>query len=313
MRLFFLMIMLCTVGCSSTKKDSIPQETRAVKIDLVFLREIRGDIFNIPLRQPYGLALDYKGNVFLTDAGNNRIIKFDQDLKPLKQIGGFGSSEGQFNTPTFLSFDNGLNLMVSDEKNRRVARFNSQLIYVDQLDFTDEEDPLKFGYPSGVTFTNYGEVWVADRDNNQIVIFNNIGQYSHSLGEFGASGGQLISPEKIIHDELDNFIVCDAGNKRIVKYDSYGSFVTSYKNSEFVYPISVILQKQKIFVLDSELGSIFCLDKNGQMLDEIPSLLLGDKTQLLNPSDFIFLAPDKILIADTDNNRLVLGKLIIEE
>ena len=314
MRIFLMMILLISLSCSSAKKSSAsPQEVSQIKIDLVFEKEIRGVFFNLNMSKPYGLAVDFQKNIYLSDAGNNRIIKFDRDLKPLRQIGGFGSSEGQFNLPTYISFDNGLNMMVSDEKNRRVARFNSQLLYVDELEFTDEEDPLKFGYPSGITFTNYGEVWIADRDNNQIAIFNNIGKYSHSLGEFGASGGQLQSPEKIIRDQQDNFLVCDAGNKRIIKYDSYGSYVQDFKNVDFEYPISVLLYQDKMFVLDSELGSIFCMDKNGQMLAELPSLLLGDKTALLNPSDFIFIAPDKILIADTDNNRLVLGKLIIEE
>ncbi len=45
------------------------------------------------------------------------------------------------------------------------------------------------------------------------------------MGDFGYSGEQLTSPEKIIIDLQDNFVVCDAGAGRIVKYDMFGSFV----------------------------------------------------------------------------------------
>lgn len=314
MRSLLLMVLLMFFGCSSVEKKVIYQEaSQEIKIDLVFEKEIRGDILGVSLSKPFGLALDNYGNIFLTDAGNNRIIKFDSSMNPLKQIGGFGSDEGLFNFPTYISIDNGLNLMVSDEKNQRISRYNSQLQYVDEVLFSDEDDPLKFGVPSGITFTNYGEIWIADRDNDQIAIYNNIGKYSHSLGQFGYSGGQLSSPEKIIRDADGDFLVCDAGNKRIVRYDEYANFIDEYSIYLFEYPTSLTIHDGRLFVLDSYSGSIFCLSKNGQFISEIGSKLLGDKTKLLNPSDIIFISKDKILISDRGNNRLVIGKLIIEE
>ncbi len=314
MRIVCLMIFIVTLGCSSVDEKVIPQETtRQLQMNLVFEKELKGEFFGVPLNKPIGVALDYSGNIFIVDAGNNRVLKFDSKLNPLKQIGGFGASEGNFNFPTYISFDNGLNLMVSDEKNRRIARFNSQLQYVDEILFSDEEEPLKFGFPSGISFTNFGEVWIADRDNNQIAIFNNIGKYSHSLGEFGYSGGQLSSPEKIIRDFNGDFLVCDAGNKRVVRYDEYASFQTEFKHDYFEYPTAITIKDEKYFILDSYLGSIFCLDKNGYLIGEIDSKLLGDKANMFNPSDLIFISEDQLLITDTGNDRVVVGKLIIDE
>ncbi len=314
MRILFLITLLMLLGCSTVEKKVIQQEvSQNVKINLVFEKEIKGSVLGEVLSKPYGLAMNFQGDIFVTDAGNNRILKFDSTLHPLKQFGGFGSDDGHLNFPTYLTFDNGLNLMVSDEKNQRVVRFNSRLLYVDQILFNDEDDPLKFGYPSGISFTNYGETWIADRDNNQIAIFNNIGKYSHSLGQFGYSGGQLSSPEKIVRDRNSDFLVCDAGNRRIVRYDEYANYISEYALDLFEYPQALVVHDNKIFVLDSYSGSIFCLQNNGQFIGEIGAKLLGDKTTLLNPSDLLFISKDKILISDTGNDRLVIGKLIIEE
>lgn len=314
MRIFILIIILLSLGCSTVKKKVAQEElSQNIKINLVFEKEIKGSILGVSLSKPYGLAMDFQGDIFVTDAGNNRIVKFDSALHPIRQFGGFGSDEGHLNFPTYLTFDNGLNLMVSDEKNQRVVRFNSRLLYVDQILFSDEDDPLKFGYPSGISFTNYGETWIADRDNNQIAIFNNIGKYSHSLGQFGYSGGQLSSPEKIVRDKNNDFLVCDAGNNRIVRYDEYANYINEYVLDLFEYPQSLAIHDDKIFVLDSYSGSIFCLHKNGQFIGEIGAKLLGDKTKLLNPSDLLFISNDRILISDTGNDRLIIGKLIIDE
>ncbi len=311
---FFLFAALLLLSCAAVEnKNVLPEISKSFKIDFLFEKEIKGTFYGATLLKPFGLAVDFEGNVYLADAGNNRLLKFDSDFKATRKIGGLGTTEGSFNYPTFITFDNGLNLMVSDEKNQRVARFNSQLQYVDELLFFDEEDPLKFGYPSGISFTNYGETWVVDRDNSQVVIFNNIGQYSHSLGDYGYSGGQLSSPEKIIRDRNGEFLVCDAGNKRIVRYDEYGSYLNEYGRDIFEYPVAIALHNERMVVLDAALGSLIYLSKNGQFLGESGSKLLGDKSQLSNPSDFIFLSNDMILIADTGNDRLVVGKLIIEE
>ncbi len=224
-RWILIVLLLLQAACTKPGKDLLQQVPSGPQpVALLVEKQISGKILNSNLRRPLGLAKDARGNVYLADSGNDRLVRFKADLTPDREIGGYGGQTGLLNRPSFLALDNSLNLMVSDEGNRRVSRYNSQLSFVDALSFYDEDDPLKFGYPSGIAFTDYGEVWVADRDNNQIAIFNNVGKFDRFLGDYGYSGGQLASPEKIARDERGNFIVCDAGNARVVTYDSYGNF-----------------------------------------------------------------------------------------
>lgn len=291
----------------------ISPEIAQSKNFLIFEKEIRGDVLGISLNNPFGLAVDFQGNIYLSDAGNDRIIKFNDSLKPLSQFGGYGAYEGGLNYPTFITFDNGLNMLVSDEKNRRVSRFNSQLNYVDQISLIDPDDPNRFGYPSGIGCTEYGEIWVADREDNQILVFNNVGNFDHILGDYGYAGGQLSSPEKIIRDKNSDFIVCDAGNKRMIIYDEYGNYKFELSSNEFEYPISAAVTKDHYFVLDSPLGEVIQMNKKKEIVAIFGPKLPGDKQLLTNPSDILFLPNNKVLISDSGNNRLVLARLIEEE
>ena len=225
------------------------------------------------------MSVDLKGNLLVSDAGNDRLIRFIPALVPDIDIGGFGQGEGRFSRPTFMTFDNGLNLLISDEKNRRIARYNSQLIYVDEIPFYDSDDPLKFGYPSGVATTDYGEVWVADREKNRIAVFNNVGQFDRFVGDYGYPGGQLSTPEKIISDS-QGFLVCDAGNSRLVQYDHYGSFEKQIKSRDFGYPIAAVRDSSLLWVLDGSTSEIFCLDARGNIVFHTGPSIPGNNLSL---------------------------------
>ncbi len=308
-----LSVFLAT-GCGPSKKVA-HESSGPVRKPLALLveKEISGTVLGHRLNAPFGLATDFSGDVFVADGGNNRLIRFKPDLIADREIGGYGGEGGLFDRPSFLAFDNGLNLMVSDEGNRRVARYNAQLNYVDELEFYDIDDPLKFGYPSGIAFTQYGEVWVADREKNQIAVYNNVGQFDRILGDYGYAGGQLSSPEKIARDRDGNFVVCDAGNGRLVIYDDYGNHVDDIRVAEFDYPVAVAIDNGCFWVLDGSSGVVFWLDHRGTVLLRAGPTLPGTTVGLKRPSDILALPDNRLLISDTDNDRLLLCRIIYED
>jgi len=308
--------LLLTVACS---KPPHPQGEQRVATrtpqSIIVSEEISGTQLGVKLNHPFGVAPDMQRVVYVCDAGNDRVLRFDKEMVAAAETGGFGSSEGLLDRPNFITVDNSLNLWISDAGNRRVCRFNTRLNYVDDISFLDQEDPLDFGVPSGTVVTDYGTVWVADREKNRIAVFDIVGNFDRFIGDFGYGGGQLLHPEKIvINNRGDRYIVCDAGNRRLVVYDGYGNFKQEIKLWDMDYPIAVSVDdKNFIWALDRTNGVIEYLSPRGAKLYEIGPVIPGSEKPLLNPSDIAVLADGQLLISDTGNNRLVLCQVMYPE
>ncbi len=317
MRLYLyigISILAASIGMSCGKPPRPEVESppaTPVSVELAILREISQPILGQTLRNPAGLAVDFRGTVYVCDAGNNRIIRFAGDLTPQKDHGGYGNEPGKLNNPRFITVDNNLNLLVTEAGNQRVSRFDAELNYVDEIHLYDPLDPLKFGAPSGVAVSEYGEEWIADKDKNRVSIWNNVGQFDRFIGDFGYSGGALNSPEKIIAVTKDTFVVCDAGNHRLVFYDSYGNYARKIESSDLEYPMAVASDnKGRLWVIDQQTGRLSMYSENGARLFEDGPQLVGTSTGLSRPSDIVVLPGDRLLIADSGNNRLLECRII---
>lgn len=286
-----------------------PDAPVAVVVDRVISRNILGKT----LRQPAGLAIDRAGGLFLVDAGNQRVIHFDRELSPIAEIGGPGRDPGTFDRPGFVTIDNNLNLFVADGGNQRIDRYDIKLNYVNAVPFVDDSDPLKYGDPSGLAATEYGELWLADRTNNRLVVFDNVGRLDRFVGDFGYSGGQLDSPEKIVRDQDGNFVVCDGGNSRLVIYDDFGNFSHAITSEEFVYPVALAITNKGYWLLDGDTGMIFYLLRDGTVQFVTGPALSGSMEPLRGPTDIALLPDGRLIVSDSGNNRLIVLSVFKEQ
>src|SRR5262245_3209823 len=53
------------------------------------------------MKDPYGIALDSSGNIYINDAGNSRVLIFDKSGKLLDKWDKQGSGEGEFQSLGF--------------------------------------------------------------------------------------------------------------------------------------------------------------------------------------------------------------------
>ena len=217
---------------------------------------------------PWGVAVNEKNEIAVTDNKNNRIQVFSSNGTHLRSFGRKGDQQGEFNKLTGIAFHND-NIIVADRDNHRVQLFSDQGEYLGQFGGKGNLDH-QLEHPHGLSIDSDGNIIVADSLNRLIKIFSNSGQflrkvgttgsftfpfhciqqgghfvvsdirehcikvfnmegeYLHQFGKKGDGNGELEKPACLFVDKVGNLIVCDAGNNRIQVFESNGKFVTQF-------------------------------------------------------------------------------------
>lgn len=130
---------------------------------------------------PFGVAVDELGNVYVADAGeHNRIRRIGADGVVTDLAGGReGRADGAggaaaFHTPSAIAFDPGGNLIVADTGNNAIRKVTmagvvTTLAGDGSAGFTDgPAGQARFNGPVGVAVDKAGNVFVADTYNDRI-------------------------------------------------------------------------------------------------------------------------------------------------
>jgi tripartite motif-containing protein 71 len=127
---------------------------------------------NGALSSPHGIAVakvDKKTFVYVSDTGNNRVVKFEykgNSLNFVKAAGSRGGGASSFNGPAGIAADSCGNLWVADRNNDRIQILDKDLSFKSR--FT-----ASFSRPTGVAFgTNTKHLFVVDSSNAQVQKFS---------------------------------------------------------------------------------------------------------------------------------------------
>jgi len=130
---------------------------------------------------PHGVAVDESGNVYVADAGNNRIRKITAsgNVTTLAGSGIVGNADGlgeeaSFNLPNSVAIDGSGNVYVADRFNHRIRKIspNGAVTTLAGSGIEGNADGLRkeasFNQPSGIAIDGIGNVYVADYLNHRI-------------------------------------------------------------------------------------------------------------------------------------------------
>lgn len=129
---------------------------------------------------PHGLTVDQSDNVWLTDVALQQVYKFSHDGKLLLTLGErgiAGNDSTHFNRPTDVAVAADGSFFVSDGyRNTRVMKFSSTGTFLSQWG-TKGTGPGEFDLPHGIALDHEGRIYVADRSNMRVQIFDKTGHY----------------------------------------------------------------------------------------------------------------------------------------
>ena len=210
-----------------------------------------------------GIAVDLKGNLYVADSGNNRVLEYDSPFtkdtvadRVYGQNGSFaahkcnsyGVTPGTLCKPTAVALDSKGNLYVADSGNNRVLQYNNPLtgngiasrVFGQHGNFLSNDcnadgiSAESLCGPNGVAVDGKGRLYVADNGNNRILRFDQPRRKSLAAdrvaGQKGsfttndcnlggpASAATLCSPNEITVDFVGHLYVADSLNNRVVEF-----------------------------------------------------------------------------------------------
>ena len=182
--------------------------------------------------RPLGMAVDGQGNVYVADAGNSRIQKFDRSGQLVKAVGEAGKGRGQFNQPSDVALDAKGNVYVADTWNHRVQKFGPDLKFLAAWGQPTQDllnpAPDRLWGPRALAVDAKGDVWVVDTGTHTVRRFRNDGKPLASFGGYGRGKGQFREPVGIAITREGSIFIADAGNARIQEFDAKFGFKAAY-------------------------------------------------------------------------------------
>jgi DNA-binding beta-propeller fold protein YncE len=137
----------------------------------------------------HAVRVDPQGNIWVVDATGHVIYKLNQDGKEIMRLGTkgvSGTSNSTFNLPTDIAFAPNGDLYVTDGYgSARVVKFSREGKYISQWG-TRGSGPGQFELPHNLVIDTQGRVYVTDRENQRIEVFDADGKF---LTEWKNTGG----------------------------------------------------------------------------------------------------------------------------
>ena len=258
---------------------------------------------------PMGLVVDEYGQLYVADAGNNRVQVIDSEGHFVADFGSYGWREGEFDFPNDVALS--LNtLYVADTGNNRVQYCNlvNRIFYP----ITTISDDFQFEAPEGIGIGRNGEVFVVDTLNHRLVHFSRSLAPIHAMGSFGSSREQFWNPTDIVVDPHGTMFVVDTSNHRIMCYDFSGNTVLTWGEEgsalgQFREPKRLALDSWNyIYVTDSGNRRIQVFTLEGKAVIDFTT------KSLLNPCGIAVSEKGRVFVSDTDAGNIKVFQMIFK-
>jgi len=217
------------------------------------------------LSEPFCVAIDpTTGKLFVADRDNRRILRWSSvnkliDGSPAEVVFGQpdfvtrtantgGLSAVSMNNPNSVYVDANGTLWVADRDNHRVLRFDNASTkttganadgVLGQPNFTSNTSGTTaalLSAPTSVFVDGNGRLWVADRDNNRVLRFDNaaakpngsnadgvLGQSDFLTGSSGLTASTMDAPWGVYVDVTGILWVADRFNNRVTRFNNAAS------------------------------------------------------------------------------------------
>ncbi|HEY9791143.1 MAG TPA: protein kinase [Candidatus Obscuribacterales bacterium] len=204
--------------------------------------------------KPSAAAIDVRGKIYATDAGDHIVRVLDGQGKFVKEI---ANRQGKDGGITGIACDASGNIYLSDPDNGCIQVISGDtgtwLRKVGSKGVTDGQLQL----PSGLAIDRFNQLYVVDYGTSRISVFSKAGIFQRSFGAKGTGKGEFNVPRGIGIDRYDRIYICDSLNHRVQVFNSKGEYLYYFggrgqEPGKFVGPadISIDPENNCLYIAD---------------------------------------------------------------
>ncbi|HEY7389931.1 MAG TPA: peptidyl-alpha-hydroxyglycine alpha-amidating lyase family protein [Bryobacteraceae bacterium] len=234
-----------------------PQPLLEFDSDGTFVRALGEGMFT----RSHGLRIDREGNIWATDVGAHVVFKFSPQGEVLLTLGTKGQAgewneaaqSHHFNEPNDVAIaDNGDIFVVQGHTpgrgDPRVLKFDPQGKFLKTWGGRGT-GPGQFAVAHGIAIDSKGQLWVTDRENQRVQIFDQNGQFIGELKYAGLPCGLAIGRDNIymVNGFAGQLLRLDLNGKVLAATGKPGKGLGEFGEAHFV----AVSPKGEIYVADT--------------------------------------------------------------
>jgi tripartite motif-containing protein 71 len=170
-----------------------------------------------------------------------------------------------------------------------------------------------FKNPAAITISDDKRVFVCDRGNHRIQIFDLKGNYLREIGRFGWKEREFDEPMDICVRSMLNIYIADYNNQRIQRFDRNLNFISVLNSNpgdheRFQY-------REVLSVLNSSQGDLFVLDGGENKVIKFTAQNAGQTAfgyyesgmgELVKPVQLDISSTNQIIVTDSDGHGVLI-------
>lgn len=188
--------------------------------------------------EPTAIVRDGKGDLWIVDSANARVVVLDGHARVRRTIGARGSRsspDGLFRPTDLALSPSGEIVYVVDAAACRVQAFDSDGRLLQAFGWRGD-GPTDFVRPFGIAVDLEANFYVSDEGGHKIVKFDAAGKPLAAFGREGLGKVEFFKPKGLAFDARGRLVVVDWGNHRGQVLTRDGEFVQCFGARLFIQP-----------------------------------------------------------------------------
>ena len=166
----------------------------------------------------------------------------------------------------------------------------------------------QFGLPSGIALSQDNKLFVCDRCNDRIQVFDTNLKFIFCIGKAGSGEGEMSYPHDLTFDPAGSVYVADSGNHRVQVFSQNGTYLRTFGvcgsgPGELSDPRGIHVDHDHVYVAEGGNNRISIFHTSGAFITSFGRWGSGEG-ELKHPRGIITDQDGFLYVCDTSNYRI---------